>query len=273
VRSSPSRRRAIAVLAAFAALALGLGSGAGASAGSRAGKPRLDWRPHFGFANEYVRTRQGSISYGVVGANGFYHGRRAGRTVPMASTIKVMLLATYLRRHGVRHRALHRSERRLLGPMIRRSDNDAATRVRDIVGRRAIERLAHHARMRDFSYSSSWGLSRTSARDQAHFMDHLERYVPRRHRRYVRRLLATIVPSQRWGIGRVPLHGWKLFFKGGWGIGSGAVDHQIAFLDSHGYRVAVAIMTTSNPSHAYGKRTLRGVARRLLWGLPRIHSR
>ena len=32
-------------------------------------------------------------------------------------------------------------------------------------------------------------------------------------------------------------------------------------------RVAVAIMTTSNPSHPYGKATLRGVSVRLLKGL------
>ena len=36
----------------------------------------------------------------------------------------------------------------------------------------------------------------------------------------------------------------------------------MALLRRDGRRVAVAIMTTANPSHAYGKATLRGVARR-----------
>jgi hypothetical protein len=268
--ATPSRRRGFPLVALLVVLALAVGPGGGA-VGARAGKPRLDWRPHFAFANHYIRHRAGQISYGVVTPNGFYHGRRGGRTVPMASTFKVMLLATYLRK--ARHRHLHHRDRRLLAPMIRRSDNNAATRVRDIVGRHAIERLAHDAHMRHFHYNQVWGLSRTSARDQAHFMYRFERYVPKRHERYARHLLARIVPSQRWGIARVPLHGWRLHFKGGWGIGSGAVDHQVAFLDKRGYRLAVAIMTTSDPSHGYGKRTLKGVSRRLLWGLPRLRSR
>ena len=44
------------------------------------------------------------------------------------------------------------------------------------------------------------------------------------------RLLGSIVRSQRWGIARVRPPGWALYFKGGWGSGSGAVDHQVALL-------------------------------------------
>jgi hypothetical protein len=240
-------------------------------ASEAAPRPHLDWRPHFGFANRYIKHRAGDVSYGVVGPNGSYNGHRARRRVPMASTFKVMLLATYLRK--VRHRRLHDRDRRLLAPMIRRSDNIAATRVRDIVGAHAIKRLARAADMRCFRYSSTWGLSRTCARDQARFMYLFERYVPRRHRRYADHLLASIVPSQRWGIAKVPLHGWRLHFKGGWGIGNGSVDHQVAFLDRRGYRISVAILTTSDPSHGYGMQTLKGVARRLLWDLPRLRGR
>jgi hypothetical protein len=80
-------------------------------------------------------------------------------------------------------------------------------------------------------------------------------------------LLRTIVPEQRWGIARARPSNWKLYFKGGWGSGTGAVDHQVAQLRRGELRVAVAIMTTGNPSHAYGKATLEGVARRLLKGL------
>jgi hypothetical protein len=78
------------------------------------------------------------------------------------------------------------------------------------------------------------------------------------------RLLNSIVPSQRWGIARARPPGWALYFKGGWGDGDGDVDHQAALLQRGEQRVAVAIMTTANPSHAYGKETLRGVAVRLL---------
>jgi hypothetical protein len=185
----------------------------------------------------------------------------------------VMFLAAYLRQASVRHRGLRRADRRLLDPMIRRSDSVAATRVRDIVGRNAIERVARDAGMRDFSYDQVWGLSRTSARDQVRFMYHLGRHIPRRHRRYARHLLSSIVPSQRWGIAEVEPKGWKLYFKGGWGSGTGRVDHQVAFLEEHGRRIAVAILSEFDPSHSYGKRTLKGVAARLLRGLPRLPRR
>ena len=47
-----------------------------------------------------------------------------------------MLLVAYLDRRGVRHRALRPSERGLLGPMIRVSDNDAASAIYARVGER-----------------------------------------------------------------------------------------------------------------------------------------
>ena len=86
-------------------------------------------------------------------------------------------------------------------------------------------------------------------------------------------LLETIVPSQRWGIAEVAPRGWRLFFKGGWGTGTGLVDHQVALLTAGRQRVSVAILTAANGSHAYGKRTLRGIAKRLLRGLaPDAHG-
>jgi hypothetical protein len=123
--------------------------------------------------------------------------------------------------------------------------------------------------MRDFRYDDYWGLSRTSPRDQARLMYRFGSLVPGRHRRYARRLLSRVVRSQRWGIARVRPRGWRLHFKGGWGSGSGRVDHQVAFLTRGKRRVAVAIFTQFNPGHRYGKRTLRGVAARLLHGLGR----
>ena len=93
--------------------------------------------------------------------------------------------------------------------------------------------------------------------------------MPLRHRGVALRLLRSIVREQRWGIARVAPREWSLYFKGGWGSGAGSVDHQVALLRRGEERVAVAITTTANGSHAAGKRTLRGVAARLLRGLAR----
>jgi hypothetical protein len=242
------------------------------AATTNAGAPQR-WHPDERAARAFARDRAGEISFAAIGPGGGMHAFHPGRTAPMASTFKVMLLATYLRQHSVRHRSLHHADTSLLGPMIKRSDSVAATRVRDIVGVPAIKRLARDAHLRKFKYNPVWGLSRDSARDQARFMYRLERYIPRPHRRYAFHLLGNIVPSQRWGIGEVNVRHWKLFFKGGWGSGTGAVDHQIALLRSHGERISLAILTTSDPSHAYGKRTLKKISRKLLRGLPRAGTR
>ncbi len=223
------------------------------------------WQPDVAAARRYAQKRAGEVAFAVIDQRGRFRGYRVADTAPAASVFKVMLLAALLRKRG--EHPLRRGDRRLLAPMIRWSDSVAATRVRDMVGPRRIRRLARVAGMRDFRYHSIWGLSRTSPRDQVRFMYRLQRYVPERHRPYARYLLSHVVRSQRWGVGRVVPPGWKLFLKGGWGSGSGRVDHQVALLKRGPQRVALAIFTEFDPSHAYGKRTLRGVAARLLRGL------
>ena len=121
--------------------------------------------------------------------------------------------------------------------------------------------------MTRFEIASVWGLSRITARDQTQFFLRIEELLPERHRAYALRLLRTIVPSQRWGMGAVIPEGWRLHFKGGWGSGTGAVDHQVGLLRRDEHRVAIAVLTINSPSHEYGKATLRGVARRLMRGL------
>src|SRR5947208_14359229 len=214
------------------------------------------WQPHIAEARDWAKDRRGTVSFAVRTTERLY-GWRTRRTVPTASVLKAMLLAAYLDRGSVRARALRPADLRLLGPMVRRSDDVAATRVRDIVGAAGLYRLAHRVRMRHFRVHPIWGLSRTDAADQTRFFLHLERYVAPRHRATALRLLRTIVPPQRWGIGRLPLPGWRTYFKGGWGAGTGRVDHQVALLRGCGdTRVAVAVMTTDQGTHGYGKRTL-----------------
>jgi Beta-lactamase enzyme family len=194
--------------------------------------------------------------------------------VPSASVVKAMLLVAYLRQPNVRHRRLRVADRALLGPMIRRSDNAAASQVCNIVGTGGLTRVAHRVHMHRFHATRPWGLSTTDVADQTRFFLHIDRQIPRRHRRYAMRLLSAIVPAQRWGIARARPRGWALYFKGGWGSGTGWVDHQVALLRRGRRRVAVAILITSSPSHAYGNETLRGVAARLLRGLrPRSQPR
>ncbi len=210
-------------------------------------------------------TRPGTVAFAVRTEDGFW-GVRSDRVFPSASVLKAMLLVAYTQ--DARDRPLRRDERALLAPMVKRSDNAAASAVFTRLGTARLERLARQARMTRFKASSPiWGNSRITARDQTRFFLNLETLLPPRHRAYGLRLLRQIVPSQRWGIGRLDLPDWRVYFKGGWGAGTGAVDHQVVLLRRGDERIAVAVLTANNGSHAAGKATLEGVFRRLLGSL------
>lgn len=191
------------------------------------------------------------------------------RQVPSASLLKTLLMATHLRSAAVRDRPLSAADRGLLGPMIRRSANAPANSLVVQLGQDAIARTGRTLGMGSVRVVEPWGLTRTSPRSQVALISNLERALPARHRGYAMQLLRSVTPSQRWGVMDVDLPaGWKIAAKGGWGSGSGAVDHQTALLTRGEERLALAITTTANGSHAAGKATLRGVAWRLLRELP-----
>jgi hypothetical protein len=256
----------------LALLALVAAAPAPASAQDAAAPAALDWRPDVDAARAYAATRRGSVSF-AVRAEGRLYGHRTTRGVPAASVMKAMFMVAYLNHPSVRGRALRGADMDLLRPMITRSDNATATRIRNFVGDWRLRRLAERTGMKRFRTAAIWGHCRIDASDQTRFFERIDLYVPERHRERALDLLESIVPSQRWGIGRVAPEGWRLYFKGGWGSGTGAVDHQVALLRRGEHRVAVAVMTTSNGTHSYGKETLRGVATRLLRGLAEAGSR
>jgi beta-lactamase family protein len=250
-------RRSVAASAALVAFVV---SSWPAHAGARA-----TWSSRVEAARRYAEGRAGLVAFAVIDERGRMYRYRASAVAPSASLLKPMLLVAYLRRSSVRGRTLTQRERDLLGPMIRRSDNAAASAVLGLVGASGVMRLAEITGMTRFRLVLPiWGHSQITPREQARFFYRIDSYVPARHRRYAMRLLATIVPSQRWGVAQVAPAGWNLYFKGGWGSGSGLVDHQVALLTLARTRLSLAITTRFNPSHAYGKSTLRGVAARLL---------
>jgi hypothetical protein len=225
------------------------------------------WSPDARPAKRYAQSRAGDVSFSVFDMRGRQREFGGYGHAYMASTFKVMLMVAYLRRAAGRD--LTGYDESLLEPMIRHSDDNAASRIDSMLGRGPLEKLADDAGMRSFSWRDQpWGLCQTTARDQAFFMRTLQHYIPDRHWDFARNLLASITPSQRWGIARVPLHGWHLRFKGGWGSGTGWVDHQVVLLSKDGRRIGLAVMTEQSPSHEYGKDTLEGVFRILLRDLP-----
>jgi beta-lactamase class A len=265
-----------AATAAAAALAL-CTAAAGATGTAQPGKPCLVpgvgkpldqvWRPHMLAAIGYTDTRTRDVAFAVRTEDRFY-GYRPDHVEWSASVVKAMLMVAYLDGPSVRGRALTSADRSILTPMITESDNDAAQEVFDTVGQGALRALAARVGMTHFATSPVWGETQITAADQTRFFLHIDTYVVARHRAYAMSLLAGIIPSQRWGLGEVAPKGWKLYFKGGWGYGTGLLDHQVVLLVRGCARISIAVMTMYDGSHAYGKDTLKGIFARLLRGLP-----
>ena len=104
--------------------------------------------------------------------------------------------------------------------------------------------------------------ARVTASDQTRLFLGLDDLVPRRHRRYARALLRSVVLPQRWGIPQAAApRGFRVYFKGGW---RARLVVQSALLERGGRRLSVAIMTDRDPNMAYGVATIEGITRRLL---------
>lgn len=248
------------VVAALACLAVAVAPGAA--------EAHYPWIQRVAAAKRFADGRHGRISFAVVDEGGRLHGSHPDRVHNSASVVKVMFMVALLRQE--RHDALSRAERHLLGPMIKRSDDRAANQVFERVGQRALYRLARDAGLDHFTTQPVWGLTTITAGSQARFIDHVERYIPRRHRAYAMHLLSRVIPRQRWGIPPVAPAGWHLYFKGGWSGAPRWRINQVMQLRHASRRFSVAILTREQPSKRYGERSIEGVARRLLAGYDRL---
>jgi hypothetical protein len=209
-------------------------------------------------AKRWARGRSGSVSFAVADGRRI-RGRAVDRRYPSASVVKAMLALAVVR--SARGRELTSGERALLGPMIRVSDNAAAGTVYRRVGGAGLERLAEVAGMTRFADVGYWADARLTAADQARLFLQIDRLAPRRHRSYLRRLLASIAGWQRWGIAPVAeSRNFTIMFKGGWRT---RIAHQVALLERDGRRIALAVLT-SGTGDAYGRATQAGIAARVL---------
>jgi Beta-lactamase enzyme family len=220
-------------------------------------------------ARRYAKRRAGLVSFAVVDMSGGSYAYRGRKHYASASVIKAMFLVAFLRKVRAEGRDLSGSERALLEPMIRVSDNDAAAAVYGLLGSARVERLAKAAGMRFFEgIPEHWASGQIAALDQARFFARLGRLVPPRFYRYARRLLRTIVDWQTWGIPAVARpRGYRVFFKTGRRTSpslSGVIVHQVARLERCGRVFTLAVLTDRQPSYSYGIATITGIARRLL---------
>jgi len=111
------RRVLLAALAALALLPVAVAAAGPAREPATAAAPR-GWEPGVKAARAYAQSRQGTVAFAVRTA-GRAASLRGDRSFQSASVVKAMLLVAYLRRPGVRGRALRANARAMLVPMVR----------------------------------------------------------------------------------------------------------------------------------------------------------
>jgi hypothetical protein len=229
------------------------------------------WRPHMRSAIRFAHSRAGDITFSVRTTQNKFWGYRPNHQEWSASIVKAMLLTAYVDQRSVAHRKLTSSERATLSGMIRASNNYDAQVIYNQVGNARLEALADRVGMTHFATNSSgiWGETLITGHDQTKYFLHIDKYIVSAHRFFAMYLLNHIIPSERWGIGQINHHGWRLYFKGGWGYGTGLIDSQVAMLERGCTRVSIAVLTMHDYSQAYGNATLFGMFSRLLRGFPR----
>jgi hypothetical protein len=216
-------------------------------------------------AAHYLAARAGLTAFAVVDDDGRLAGTDPHRRFHSASVVKSMLLVAYLRMLDSQHRSLDSASQGLLYPMIHSSDNAAASAVLAIVGQSALNRVARDAHMEDYEGDAGWwGFTEVSAADLARFFFHQDQLIPPRFDGYARWLLSNIEPSESWGIPAVARPEFQVFFKGGWLPQSEGLVNQVGRLERPEITFAMSVLTTHDPSMAYGEQTIEGVTARLL---------
>ena len=223
--------------------------------------PAFPGRKAVDAAFAWAAERSGAVAAAVVDTDGVVSGYREHRAFQAASLAKAILLVASLRRDPTPDASTEAT----LTTMIEESDNSSADTIFSRVGAKGMRAVAKLAGMVDYEQGAGWIDTRVSAADEARFFYDYDRYLPKAGRSLARRLLAGIVPRQRWGIpAAAGPAGWKTYHKSGW---LGLDNHlmvQAAWLEKGKQRWALAVMTDDNPDRSYGWDTEKGIAGLLL---------
>lgn len=185
-----------------------------------------------------------------------------------ASAVKVTILGALLRQALDQHRALTSKEATEARAMITRSDNSAASALWAELGHSYLQHFLNLAGMKQtvLGPDGYWGLTQITAFDQIKLLRLLlgpNSVLDASSRAYALRLMAQVIPSQRWGVPAgaptsLTVHvknGWLPRATHGWRINS------IGCFTGPGGGYSIVVLTQDNPTMSYGIRTIEAIAR------------
>ena len=223
----------------------------------------------------YQRSRGGSLSVALYDRRNYsvfkYHPTWRNETL---SIVKVLIMATVLRRCQERKVNLTKTQAEQAYAMITRSDNGAANALLTWAGVSNVRRVA---RMYDLTStviqggttagaSNWWGYSTTTARDQLRLIHDViwgTSVITVANREYLKRLMAQVTPTQRWGVCAPPLptsNSWNT--KNGWGPRTGGYRlNSIGHISGNGRDYVAVILSRAPRGFYYGQDTVNAVSK------------
>ncbi|TWE12370.1 serine hydrolase [Rudaeicoccus suwonensis] len=222
----------------------------------------------------YQKSRGGTIACAVYDrTTGGYYGYRDTWVNDTLSTVKMVIMATVLRRCQELRINLSTTQMQLATAMITQSDNDAANALITWAGVANVQRVAGYYGMTSTHVqggivagsSNWWGYSTTTSKDLLSLINGLvwgTTVLTAAHRTYVLTLMSQVIAIERWGVCAPPLptsNTWAT--KNGWGpLGSAYVLNSAGHITGNGRNYTAVILTQAPAGFYYGQTTINGVS-------------
>jgi hypothetical protein len=190
---------------------------------------------------------------------------RPGVIEHTASTVKVDILGTLLKRAQDAGRGLTAQEQMLAVPMIEESLDSAANVLWVQLGPAAIGAFERSAGLTQTTPAPDgiWGTTTTTATDRIAMLRQLVFRSPLltdASRGYVLTLMEHVTPSQAWGVtGGVPA-GVTVALKNGFSIINGWQINSMGWVHGQGRNYLMAVLTDRNPTETYGIQTINAMS-------------
>ncbi|MFC7277221.1 serine hydrolase [Paractinoplanes rhizophilus] len=200
---------------------------------------------------------------------GAKYAYRGAEKYDTASIVKAQILACVLLTDQDAGREPTKTEMALAKPMIRLSDNNAATSLFQRVGARSgLTKCNKRLGLTHTVVNSSWGLTRTTADDQIRLLAELadtKGPLDAGSRKTAFTLMSTVSSAQDWGVPSIAKTGETAIVKNGWDTRSAdgglwAVN-TIGRVTSDDVDVAVAVLSHDNKSMEGGITLVQKVAK------------
>ncbi|MEL4359416.1 MULTISPECIES: FG-GAP-like repeat-containing protein [unclassified Luteococcus] len=216
----------------------------------------------------YAASRSGSIGVawrkaGSSTIHSYYKGSKSNVT---ASIVKVQIMATVMYQAQQKGRGLTSWEISQMIPMIKQSDNTAATNLyQHVGGRTAVQSVINRMGLRETTLGPGgyWGLTVTTAPDQVVLVDHFSRKNPVLNDSMRSYGLSLMRGASSWGVNQGPgtdiavKNGW-LPRTDGWHVNSVGYNH-------HAPAYTAAVLTHSaSGSLETQKATIAGISQ-IIW--------